>query len=124
MIFGVDIASIISETLDGQLYEVTLTRKNRGSYDPITDSYVNGGNDFVFHTDGIVENYSDETIARGMVMINDRKVLMTAKKLGTTPKVGDTLTIEGVLYGVIGIPERDPATATWTVQARVSRKEP
>lgn len=117
-LFGIEIDQLVSDSLTDQLLTATLTRENPGTYDPITDSYTGGGADSTFTTEGIVESYSDKMIAEGLVEQNDRKILLIAKPLGTTPKAGDTITIESEIYTVVGVPERDPASATWMVQGR------
>ncbi|MAO65054.1 MAG: hypothetical protein CL666_08640 [Balneola sp.] len=118
-IFGVDIQGIVSDAFSGQLKPVTLTRENKGDYDPPTDSYRDGADPDTYTTEGIVEDWAAYLVESGAVEANTRKILMIAKPLGTEPKQGDTITIEGDSYMVVGIPERDPDTATWVVQGRV-----
>lgn len=120
MIFGVDIADIVSTAFDGQLQTAVLTRESAGTYDPVTDEYSSVSSQNTYITDGIIQNYSDKMISEGLVQQNDRKILLTAKKLGTTPVTGDSVTIEGFTFTVVGTPERDPAGATWIIQARGS----
>lgn len=128
-LFGIEIDQIVSDALDGQLKTATLTRDGEYpagvEYDPIDDRYEDANGDPVsepsdqeFTTEGIVESYSDKMISEGLVEQNDRKILLIAKKLGTTPKSGDKITIESETYTVVGVPERDPASATWIVQGR------
>lgn len=118
-LFGIEINQIVSDALDGQLKTATLTRENKGTYDAPTDTYSGASADSTFTTEGIVESYSDRLISEGVVQQNDRKILLIAKKLGTTPKAGDTITIESVDHTIVGVPERDPASATWIVQGRI-----
>lgn len=117
-IFGVDIASIVSDSMSGNLPPVTLRRTVPGTYDPVTDTET-AGTDEVFSSYGIVENYSDELRAAGLVTEKDRRILVLAKNLGTTPRAGDIVEIEGQKFTVVGIPERDPASATFVMTGRL-----
>lgn len=122
-IFGTDIASLVADSFSGQLVPATLTRTVVAGYDPVTDKEVIETQ--TFSTEGVVESYSDELIANGIVQTNDRQILLLATPLGTEPTPGDggnhpdKITIEGKTYTVVGIPDRDPAAATYTVQGRL-----
>jgi len=73
----------------------------------------------MYTTEGIVEAYSEDMIASGLVTEKHRKILLLAKPLETEPKAGDEIQIEGQAFTVTGVPERDPATATWTVRGEL-----
>lgn len=118
MIFGIDIPDIVTTAFAGQLFPVTLKRETPGEYDPVTDTWTGGGTE-VFTTEGIVESYSEDMIASGLVTEKHRKILLLAKPLNTEPQAGDMIEIEGQTFTVTGIPERDPATATWTVRGEL-----
>src|SRR5690625_5105035 len=117
-LFDIDIQGIVSDSLSGQLYPATLTRVIPGEYDPITDTWTDEQT-LEFHSEGIIETYSEEMRAAGLATEKDRKILLLAKPLGTDPKAGDTIEIEGQTLTVTGIPERDPASATWTVRGEL-----
>lgn len=117
-LFGIDIASIVSDTLSGQLKPVTITRDMPGQYDPVTDTWEAGTTE-EYRSEGIVEAYSDEMIASGQVTFKDRKITILAKSLGTVPLIGDKISIEGEELTVTGTPARDPASATWTIQGEL-----
>ncbi len=61
----------------------------------------------------------------GLVQAKDRKVLILAATLATTPQEGDMVTIRGMQFDVVSDNEgqpavsSDPALATWTLRCRV-----
>lgn len=124
MLFGVDIAKEISDAFSGELEDVTLTRDNPGTYDPLTDSYSGGGTPSTFTSEGIVQKYDKKLIADGVVQRNDREILILAEPLGTVPSNGgdnrkaDSIEIEGETFTVVSV-DKDPATATYIVQGRL-----
>jgi len=118
-LFGLDIAGLVAENFAGQLLPVTLTRKTPGEYDPIAgDNWIDGTTE-TYTSEGIVSEYADELKATGLVHEKHRKILIIAKPLGTAPRAGDKVTIEGVSYTVTGVPSRDPAGATWTIKGEL-----
>lgn len=68
---------------------------------------------------GFVSDYSSDDINGTLVTKEDRKVILFGDKLFglVSPTDGDKVTIEGTTFRVIRA-ERDPASATWTLQAR------
>ncbi len=70
---------------------------------------------------GIQESYRDNEIDSVAVKIGDRKVLILGATLpaGVVPVPGDRVISEGVTYSVVNV-SRDPAAATYTLQARGS----
>ena len=125
-LFGVDISQIVTDAFTGQLKEASLVRDEELEYDPIQDAYVDSGGNIVedpepqtFTTQGIVESYSDQMKAAGLATEEHRRILLLAKPLNTTPKAGDKITIEGNTHTVVGIPERDPVSATWIVKGQL-----
>lgn len=126
-LFGIDIQGIVSDAMDGQLKPATLTRDNTNdlTYVASRDRYEDSeGNEATpsteeFTSEGIVSNYSDGMISGGHATEKDRKIMLLAKNLGTEPKIGDVISIEGEEYTVTGVPRRDPATATWTIRGQI-----
>lgn len=121
--FGVDIQSVVADAVQGQLRPAVLTRETQGGTLNIPeDRYEDGNGDPVapgtatFNSEGLVEKYSDEMIAAGLATASQRRILLIAKPLGTTPKAGDNIEIDGETFTVVGIPDRDPAGATWIVK--------
>lgn len=122
-LFGIDIATQVSGAFAGQLLPATLTREVVTGYDPVTDTETTETQTYT--SEGVVESYSDELIANGVVQTNDRKIMLLSQPLGTEPSPGDSdtqpdkITIEGKTFTVVGIPDRDPASATYTIQGRL-----
>jgi hypothetical protein len=113
-----DIATIANDALGGILLDVSVAPKVVTNTAPgkFADSWpvAHGGK-------GFVEDYSDFARASG-IPATDRKVVLLAKSLlasgaELTPKRGDRVTAEGRTYDVIEV-GRDPAGATWELQAR------
>lgn len=125
MIFGTDIAGMITDAFEGQLLPAELVREVTGEYDPIDDRYEDEeGNPVepgtqIYTSEGVIEAYSDEMIASGFATAKDRKIMVLAQPLGTVPKLGDKITIDGETLTVTGIPQKDPATATWTIRGEL-----
>lgn len=126
-LFGIDIQTVISDAMSGQLKPATLTRYNTDglTYVASRDRYENSEGEPVepttvdFTSEGIVSNYSDGMISGGHATEQDRKIMLLAKNLGTEPKIGDVISIEGQEYTVTGVPSRDPASATWTIRGQI-----
>lgn len=115
-LFGVDIASIVTDAFSGQLKQVTITRETPGEYDPVTDT-TTGGTTEVFESEGIEEN-RQKMLSEGLINDDETPILIIAQPLETSPKNGDRISIDGQTYTISGIIGRDPAGATWTVRAK------
>lgn len=117
-LFGLDIESLVSEALQGQLTSLTLTRTVVSNYDSGTDSQTSTPETFT--SEGIAPAISSiagrfEALGEQLVKENEVPILILAKPLGTDPQAGDKITIDGNTYTVTRVIERDPAGATWTV---------
>ena len=117
--FGVDIPKVVANAFKGTLTPVTLTRENKGDYDAPNDTYSGDCADSEFTSEGFIESYSDRLKADGFVTDKERKINIIAHGLGTTPKMGDKVTIEESTYTIVATPERDAAGALWKVQGRL-----
>lgn len=128
-LFGLDIQGLVTDSLEGELVPVTITRTVQGgTYNPVTDQYEDGsGNEVLpteqeFTSEGItpansgIGAFQSILSAVGQTIDNQREVLVLAKPLGTVPKAGDRLAIDGETFEVTGIPDKDPAGATWTIK--------
>lgn len=131
-LFGLDIKTLVSDAFSGQLVPITITREVQGgTYDPVDDRYEDGNGDEVlpteqtFTSEGImpanegISAFQTLLAAAGETNENERLVLIIAKPLGTSPKTGDKLAIEGETYPITGIDGRDPAGASWTVKVEI-----
>lgn len=115
-----ELAEIIGDALEAAdlPYPVKLVRVVPGEVDPETP-WIEPEDDLVeFDCMGWVEEYSDYRMANAMVQANDRKVMVTATSLSTTPKVGGLLVAQGRTYSVTEI-GTDPATAAWELKGRL-----
>lgn len=132
-LFGEDIAGLISDALNGELLDATLTRTtNSGTYNSQTDTYSGGSTPTTYTTQGIVEQYDISLMQtgdlgkrhKGLIQTNDRKILLLAEPLGVEPSPGDNnqppdqITIDGKTFTVISV-AKDPASATYEVQGRL-----
>lgn len=129
-LFGIDIAQIVTTALTGQLRPATLSRKKSGVYHPVADN-TTGAIEQEFHSEGIVEAYSQQFLKLGLtnslasaatagaLTENSRRVLLLAQPLGTTPISGDLITIDDTSYRVTGIAQKDSAGATFIVEAEI-----
>lgn len=117
-LFGIDIAGEIGEAFDGQLVPATLTKvtpgqrtESTGGTNPTSKPYP---------CQGIIEHYVGRQIDGTRIRANDRRILLIANSLpaGIVPAHGDRVTIEGSTWNVVTLEDRDPAGATYVVQAR------
>ncbi len=99
--------------LKGLMLPAVLTRTSQGAYDPITDTYPTTTTDYPCR--GMVEAYSTYTEAARQLQPQDRKVLILAATLATTPALNDRVTIRGETF-TVGRVDTDPAQATWVLQ--------
>lgn len=116
-LFGVDIAAELASGLEaaGGLLEGTLTTVTDGARD--SDNLAGGRAqveaEITFR--GIVEAGARKMDGTRVVWEGDT-VLMIAgsfSTIGVRPKVGDRVEIEGVVYNLERLLERDPASATF-----------
>ena len=117
MIFGIDLAQKVADGFSGQLHPLTLSRVVVVDYDPVLDEDITETK--TFKSEGIVSHYQKGMIAEGAVETNDRQIVILGQPLGTDPEPGDTIEIEEETFTVVGIDERDPASAVFIVQGRL-----
>ena len=109
------LARQIGHALKPLMLPLTLRRTTQGAYDPITDTYATVTTDY--GCSGYVDAYSRDYEAKNLALPSDRKVVILATSLAVTPDLADHLVIDGEVFTVHHI-TRDPAAATWTLQAR------
>ena len=114
-LLGTDIPAIVNESIGPLLLDASITRKNR-VHNKTTDEVTN--TDVTYTTKGFVDEYSNYERENSTIETGDRKIFLLAEDLGTTPKVGDEVTIEGETFRAIDV-KPDPAKATYTIQGRV-----
>lgn len=102
-----DLPDIIADVLNDValgFQTVALTSITPGTYDPATGT-TTGGSSTSETIPANVEDYSGLTLANGLALAGDKKVLVAAALLTFTPKPTDTVTIGGTVYSVVAIPE-------------------
>jgi hypothetical protein len=122
-LFGVDIAGILHKSLSPGLLPGTLYVENTTARDPLdpTAGPVHG-EPLRYTFRGAITSYTDKEIDGNLIKKEDRKVLIIAKSISNQSIVP----ANGMKVSVTGTPglwriERvrmDPATATYTCQAR------
>lgn len=121
-LFGIDIAGLIADAMGDDLIPGTLTKVTPGTRDPAALAGGTRPSSRSYQFSGIVEDYRDSQIDGTNIVRGDRRVLILAGTLqrGIRPEGSDKVKIEGVEYYIVGVPARDPATATYSCQVRGS----
>lgn len=116
---GVDIAAILAKQMGTLVRALTLTRSEPGTRSAADPTAGNNPTETTHSGRGFVDSYKAERIDGTIIQQGDRKVLILAGTLpaGVVPQVNDRITIEGETLTVVSV-ERDPASATYTCQAR------
>ena len=109
------LARQVGKALKPLMLPLTLRRTTQGAYDPITDTYATTTTDY--GCSGYVDAYSRDYEAKNLALPSDRKVVILATSLAVAPDLTDNLILDDGTYTVHHI-TRDPAAATWTLQAR------
>ncbi len=65
----------------------------------------------------IVEQYAAIEVDGTAVQVGDQKVHLLVEDLSATPKVTDTITVNGAEWTVVNVMQ-DPARVLWTLQLR------
>lgn len=119
-LFGIDIAAEVHKEVSKGLLDATLHSIVPGT--PGAD--LTAGNNPVT-TDhackGFVDEYSEKLVDGNRIRAGDKKILLIGNSINggaTVPKAGDGVTIEGERYDIVGVPQRDPAAATYVLQGR------
>lgn len=109
------IAKQVGAALKPFMYPLTIRQTIAGEYDPDTGT---SADIIVDHPcRGYVSEYDWRIEAANLVAPNDRKVMVLSTTLATTPTTNDQVVIEGEAFAIKRI-SRDPAGATWELQAR------
>lgn len=117
-LLGVDIAGLVHQhlsprLLDAVLIKVTTTpHPTRLTGKPVPSAVPHDCKGFTGSFK--VEETSDD------ILISDRRITLIADSLpdGVEPDTDDSIYIEGKDFNIQRVIARDPANATWTVQAR------
>jgi len=119
-LFGKDIAGQIASKLGSLLLPATLSKKTYGSRSSgstggLTPAVTN------YPCRGFVDEYNAKEREFTVVETNARKVTLLGNTIagGTvTPETGDTITIEGRTFEIVGPIMRDPDAATYECGCR------
>lgn len=123
-LFGVDIAGLIAEHTDGQLFDVTVERYARGSRNssdltggrPSTPTVITG-------IQGFWEDFTGTPPPGVQLELGDRKAVLIGDTIpvGGIPLKNDAITIEGQTLYVAQLISRDPAAALYVYLCRDRR---
>ena len=64
------------------------------------------------------DQFTQDTVDGTLIRATDARVMIIAGSLAIEPTTSDRVTVNGVTYTVIVGVKRDPAGATWELQAR------
>lgn len=123
-LFGVDIAGLIADAMDGQLFDVTITRYTPGERDP---NNLTGGLPqtpaTVTGISGFWEDFTGQPPPGVEVELNDRKAVLIGDTIpaGGLPLRNDAIEIEGQTLYAVQLIGRDPASAVYVYQCRDRR---
>lgn len=134
-LFGVDIKKLIAQNVGPGLLSGTLSKAAHGSRTTGSLSAGRSRTETPYRFRGIVEDFKVELVvaaerasgAGGRQSVSgtriergDKRVLLVAGTLptGIEPEPGDGISIDGLTLRVVAVLERDPAGATFIIQAR------
>lgn len=118
------IADQVTDGLNDLLYELTFVKVSE-SYDDSSGTTTTTTAEYTCA--GFVGEFSKNAVSEGLVQADDSKILILQNTLedsnGNTiePEPGDRIKDDGTTYTIPegeGAVRKDPADATWTVQAR------
>lgn len=113
-----ELAEIIGEAIGGAdlFYAATLTRTTVTGGDP-WDPGSGVETTVTFPCQAFEDTYSIFERQNTLIQAGDVKVVVLATTLATVPTTADKITTRGVTRSIVSV-ERDPAGATFTLQAR------
>lgn len=103
----------------GLTLPATLTKATAGTRTPGDISGGTNPSTTDYAAQGYIDSYAIALIDGTLILENDRKITLLGASIagGVTPANGDKITIDGTTYRVIRV-DRDPASATYSCQAR------
>ena len=117
-----DLPDIFADALgDTVFYDAVLVRHEK----PTGPAYNPGvGGKTRYACKALVTNWSNYSMASGLVASQDRKILILAATLEVAPQEGDDLVLSGYTHrlasvgGTAPAVKRDPSTSVWTCRGR------
>lgn len=114
----VNVANLVAKNFSKIMIRVTLTKRVPGVRSSTAPSQGAPLSTATFVGKGFVEDYEENRIDGDSIRVGDRRIMILANTMkGVTPNPQDIVNIEGRSYHVISV-KRDPADATWSMQAR------
>lgn len=127
---GIDLKALIGEHIGPRAIPAQLIKPGQpGGRDPDDPTKVlPDGPPQIIPCRGFIEDFSDFSVAQGLVKVGDRKITLIAATIrgGAEPDCGpgrDRIKIEGKIWSTHRLRERDPAGATYVIQARSPSKD-
>jgi hypothetical protein len=100
----------------GGAFNVTITRKQPGTYNPITDNFSSPGADIVVKSVGTYRRFDEQEQAGGLAQVGHRALMIAGHPLGNfAVSVGDLVTTPDGQFRVQQILLADAARANWEV---------
>lgn len=112
------LAKTVFKSLSPIFYSATLIRDVTAPASPDTPFNPTVTGQSTFTCKAIVNTYSNFYRLNELVKAEDRRIIILAQSLSTTPVVGDRVTIRGQTFKVLNV-TTDPALATWELQGRI-----
>lgn len=118
-IFGADIAGKLAAALGPMLFDVTLHKLVTGGRDPDNPSGGNSPQEVSLTARGFTDEWTKEELAASLFQVGDEKIAILGATIpgGEVPKIGDSITSEGVKRKVLNV-SRDPAGAVYQCHCR------
>ena len=98
--------------------QVTLTRVTEGTYDPATGD-VSDGSNTTQTVAALIKDFNGIELLSGVIQQGDRNVSVAALN-ATEPQIGDTMTIDSLVYNVLAVKSiwSGEKTAVYQLQVR------
>lgn len=110
------LAKTVGKAMAGLFYSATLSRSETtggNAWDPGSGTTTTVD----YACKAIEDSYSLFEQQNTLIQAGDVKVIVLATTLAVTPVTSDKITTRGVTRAIVNV-QRDPAGATWTLQAR------
>jgi hypothetical protein len=121
-LFGVDIAGIIKDNIGPGVLDAVLTKFTPGTRTP---GQLTGGTNptnVTFACKGFIDRQGKTNVRGSLADTNTVVIVLIGDTINggaaaSAPKSDDHVTLEGITYVVLFV-DRDPAAATYTLQAK------
>lgn len=119
-LFGIDIAGLVHRNLSHHLTPGTITSRVEGARSTTDPTAGRTITETSRTFRGILSEFEEFRYRNTQVKHGDKQCMLIAGSIEpyADPQVNDRLSIEATTYSVVGILERDPAAATFTLHVR------